>query len=85
MVRYESLCAEPETTLTRIFEFFGLDPMRVELDFRSVEHHILGNSMRLGSSSDIRLDEKWRSQLTDADLNIFDRIAGKFNRRLGYE
>lgn len=83
-VRYESLCAEPETALRRVFAFIGVEPWIVNLDFRSVEHHIIGNGMRLDSSSKISLDERWRSALGERDLKIFERMAGEMNRRLGY-
>ena len=78
-IKYESLCTEPDTTMNRIFEFIGLDPSKRAKDFRSVEHHILGNGMRLDSTSEIQLDERWKSVLTPEQLAIFDRIAGRIN------
>jgi len=83
-VRYERLCAEPERTLRRLFAFLGVDPSKGTLDFRSVEHHVIGNSMRLDRCSEIRLDERWRSVLTAEDLRAFDAVAGKMNKRYGY-
>lgn len=32
----------------------------------------------------IRLDESWRTQLSPDDLETFEKIAGRMNRRLGY-
>ena len=83
-IHYENICRDPEGTLTRIYGFLGLDPTLITRDFRSVEHHILGNSMRLRSSHEIALDEKWRKQVSQTDLETFDRIAGSLNRRYGY-
>jgi len=83
-VRYEDFCATPRATLDRIFAFLGLDPGRTASDFRSVEHHILGNGMRLDMTSQICLDERWRSVLTEDDLRVFDSIAGDLNHRYGY-
>jgi hypothetical protein len=40
--------------------------------------------MRLDDTSEIRLDDRWRDNLTKTDLQEFDRIAGKLNRSLGY-
>ena len=83
-IRYEELCSDPDATLDRLFTFLGLDPARRVRDFRSVEHHVLGNGMRLDPTSDIRLDERWKSVLTRRDLAAFDRTAGRMNREYGY-
>lgn len=84
-VYYEQLCREPQPTLDRLYCFLDLDPARAAADYRSAEHHIMGNRMRLCSSSEIRLDEKWRHELTPEDLEVFERIAGHVNRAAGYE
>ena len=83
-VRYEELCKDAENTLGRLFEFLILDPNKRARDFRFIEHHVVGNGMRLDTTSKISLDERWRSVLTEEDLRIFDRAAGKMNRRYGY-
>jgi hypothetical protein len=59
----------------------GWTPPGATRDFRSVEQHILGNAMRLGSSSEITLDERWRASI---ELTTFERIAGRLNRAHGY-
>jgi hypothetical protein len=83
-VRYEELCKDTENTLRRLLEFLGLDPDQRIPDFRSVEHHVVGNGMRLDTASKISLDERWRSVLTEDELRVFDRVAGRMNRRYGY-
>lgn len=83
-VRYEDLCADPGAEVSRILAFLGLPDGVVVGDYRRVEHHILGNKMRLHDATDIRLDEKWRQTLTRDDLDVFDRTAGELNRRYGY-
>lgn len=83
-IRYEDLCADPDATLNRVFEFLGVGAVERRVAFRDVEHHVVGNGMRLDSSSEIRLDERWKSVLTPQDLQAFDRVAGDLNRRLGY-
>jgi hypothetical protein len=40
--------------------------------------------MRLDSTREIRLDERWKTALGAEDLAVFDRVAGDYNRRLGY-
>jgi hypothetical protein len=84
-IRYETLCAEPEATLEQIFTFLALDAGEAIRDFLAKEQHILGNAMRLSGSGEIRLNEKWRSELTKEDLSTFDRLAGEINRGLGYD
>ncbi|HED16892.1 MAG TPA: hypothetical protein ENI64_08805 [Gammaproteobacteria bacterium] len=84
-VVYEDLCQEPDAVLTDIFEFIGIDKSLVNTDFRNTSHHILGNSMRLGSTSEIRLDEKWKQSLGMEALDVFASIAGDSNKQLGYE
>ena len=83
-IRYEQLCQDTENTLSRIFEFMDLDPKKRNKDFRAVEHHIVGNGMRLDTTSEISLDERWKSVLTEEELGIFNREAGKMNRKYGY-
>lgn len=67
-----------------LFAFVGVDPVAVNLDFRSTEHHIIGNGMRLDGSSRIELDERWRSVLSPSEIDVFNHIAGDLNNRLGY-
>ncbi|MCH8851495.1 MAG: sulfotransferase [Planctomycetes bacterium] len=84
-LRYEDVCADPERQMARVLRFIEVDPGGGTLDFRSVEHHVIGNGMRLDSSSVIELDERWRSELSAEQLAEFDRVAGDTNRKLGYE
>jgi len=84
-ISYEDLCRNTDSTLKALFEFLGLDPAKRIPDFRTVEHHIVGNGMRLDTPSEIRLDERWRSVLTEEDLRIFDREGSRMKRRYGYE
>jgi len=83
-VRYEELCGNLESTLERIYRFLGTDPTRAVTRFRDVNHHVIGNGMRLDMTSELSLDERWRSVLTAEDLVAFDREAGRVNRRYGY-
>ena len=83
-VRYESLCSDVENEVARVLAFMGLDARAWERDFRSSQQHILGNRMRVGSSSEVKLDERWRTLLDDGQLAEFDRVAGDLNRKYGY-
>ena len=84
-IRYEDLCREPEKVLATITDELGLNRMDLQPQaFKEGNHHILGNSMRLNSVSEIRFDETWRSELSEQELQDFDAKAGEVNRALGY-
>jgi hypothetical protein len=84
-VRYEDYAAEPRRVLEELFEFLGLDPAQATLNFRSDGVHVIGNVMRLDTSREITVDDRWRRVLTVDQLAAFDRAAGRLNRRYGYE
>lgn len=80
-VRYEDLCTAPEATLEAAWRFVGVAPRPPENDIQ----HVLGHSSRLEAQRrEIALDEKWRVDLSAEDLRVFDEVAGRMNRRLGY-
>ncbi len=83
-VRYEDYCTDPEGTLNRLHRFLGIEPHEVLRDFRAIGQHIVGNGMRLDTTSEVRLDERWQEVLTEEDLRTFDAIAGRLNRQYGY-
>jgi hypothetical protein len=84
-VRYEDLCQDTQSTLERLYRFCGVDPHIQITDFRAIPQHIGGNSMRLRSGSEIKLDERWKQQLAAEQLKEIDRVAGKLNRQYGYD
>lgn len=85
-LRHEDLCREPETTLDRALRFVGVavSPGGRVPDFRSADHHIIGNRMRLSHTSEVRLDERWRTELPPGQVRAVERIAGETLERYGY-
>jgi len=83
-VQYENICRDTDNTLDKIYDFIGLDSSLKEKNFKSVEHHVLGNGMRFDTSDEIILDERWKKELTKEELKEFELVAGDMNRRLGY-
>jgi hypothetical protein len=83
-VHYEDLCDDVQGTLDRISDHIGLDRAPAPADFRDIEHHILGNEMRLGGAGQVRADERWREALTERDLEVVAARCGALNRELGY-
>jgi hypothetical protein len=71
--------------MARVFRFIGVAPEEAATDFRVLEHHILGNAMRLDNRSEIQLDVRWRNELGAAELAIFERIGGRWNRKFDYD
>ncbi len=84
-VNYEQLCSDPEGTLRSLADFVGFTEDEMTLNFRSKVHHVIGNGMRLIDSSQIMLDERWRDELSEADLKGFDEVAGDTLRLHGYQ
>jgi hypothetical protein len=83
-LRYEDLCLQPGATLDRISRFIGVAPGSTVPDFRSVDHHIIGNRMRLSHTSEISLDERWRTEMPAGQIRAVERIAGAALERYGY-
>lgn len=83
-IHYEYLCKSTKETLEKICNFLGIDGKLSNLKSKPAEHHILGNQMRLRSTDEIRLDEKWKKALTKEDLAVFEQIAGKYQQLYGY-
>jgi hypothetical protein len=84
-LRYEDLVTEPETHLRRVCEFLGLafepgmlayhqgvDPARLE------DHPRLAQPPTPGV-------RRWREQMSHADAELFEAIAGGLLAELGYE
>lgn len=83
-VRHEDLCRDARGTLARIFDFLDVSPDLDVGDFRAGDHHIIGNRMRLSRTSEIRLDERWRTELTPDQRRTVERIAGSELARYDY-
>lgn len=86
-VNYEQICIAPNKSLERIFDFIDVEPSLEATDsFKSsADHHIIGNNeMRLSSREQIVLDEKWKHELTHRNIEIFEKIGGDMNRKIGY-
>jgi hypothetical protein len=74
-------------TLRKIFQFLGVaSDAKVTSGYKTtVSHHIIGNQMRLTSNEEIKLDEKWRSKLSEDSLTTFSKNGGDdLNRLHGY-
>ena len=84
VLRHEDLCRDPRHALEGVFRFLGVSPDQSVGDFRASDHHIIGNRMRLSRTSEIRLDERWRTEMTSEQIRTVERIAGSELGRYGY-
>lgn len=75
-LNYEDLVTNTLSTLNRLLVFVGAQPLKTLGDYRETENHILGNKMRKRESSEIKLDEKWRTALSEQQLQIISRMVG---------
>jgi hypothetical protein len=83
-VRYEDLCTDPEREFGRICEMVGLEKLPGPYEFFAGDHHIIGNRMRLSSSSEIVLDERWREILTEEEAETVRRSTSRHRQVFGY-
>ena len=73
VLRYEDLCQNLDENLLRLYEFCGVEPISdLQLD---TPHHILGNPMRMNGVSEVRLDEKWRHDLSSEQIATIDSLS----------
>ena len=73
VVHYEQLVRDPERTLSLLMQELGLsfDPRQLQWA-SAVRHNVGGNGMRRGSSSELKLDKKWRDQFTLLQKLVID-------------
>ncbi|HWM91920.1 MAG TPA: sulfotransferase [Thermoanaerobaculia bacterium] len=83
-LRHEDVCADPAGALSRIYSFVGLPPGDGVPELRGGEHHVIGNRMRLSSTSEIRIDERWKTALTPEQMATIERRVAPLNRCYGY-
>ncbi len=83
-IRYEEMCQSPAETMNRFFRFCKLVPHELPSNFSAVEHHVVGNRMRLTNAGEIRLDEAWREKLNRGERALAVDIAGPMLLAYGY-
>ncbi|MCT0223909.1 hypothetical protein [Synechococcus sp. CS-1328] len=84
LVSYESLCRQPEQVLGRIMQAAGLAFEPDQLDWTRHEHHNVNGNKRTRTSraSTIRLDERWRRQLSRRQRLAIRLAQARFRLRL---
>lgn len=86
VVRYEDLMADLEGELKRICIWAEIDFEKKMMKLDEGERHLVnGNGTRFKRHKGVKLDERWRSELSDEDLKWFMNRAGVLNAKLGYK
>ena len=85
-VRYEDLASKPDRAMKAIMEWLQVPHNEIDYSqFRKYENHaIAGNPMRW-KDSNIRLDEKWRDNLSLNKARFIWLITGFLARGYGYK
>lgn len=84
-VRYEDLMADPDKEVGRVLRVLGLDPVTgVAHKVTHKAHIVNGNKMFLKPISGLQGDDRWRTELSAADLDYFRKEALPLSLRLGY-
>jgi Sulfotransferase family len=84
-LKYEDLVSKPESSLRLLSAFLGMKFEPTMLLIGTGAKHILnGNGLRLTGQTTLRLDERWKQELTRSQLYFFMQRCGKMNAELGY-
>jgi hypothetical protein len=81
LVRYEDAVRDPDTTLSRLYSFCGLDPQARQAS-GPPELHLLGNAARLRPLEGLTLDERWRSALDPTAIDAITSAAWQTMKQL---
>ena len=80
---YEDLCRAPDTVLNAMFgRHMEIRTLNLSL-LEDVTSHSIGGGA-FDTTKEIRIDERWKNEMTRRDLDTFERIAGETNGKLGY-
>jgi hypothetical protein len=83
---YERLCLDTDSVLSDLTSFLGTkEPIKLKPLIKEFFHDIGGNPMRYRrAETAIKYNDDWKSNITNNELEVFERLAGKLNRKLGY-
>ncbi|MFH1215530.1 MAG: sulfotransferase [Pseudomonadota bacterium] len=76
-VQYSDLCRNPETILAGIYNFLNIAAIPVK-SFHEVEHHVIGNRMRLSGITEIREDTSWRKRISKSEFDKYLQISSLY-------
>jgi hypothetical protein len=75
-LRYEDFVREPARELGGVMRWLALEPEPGQLDWTAHVHHsVCGNRMRFATTSEIRIDEAWRSDLSRLEKGLVGALT----------
>lgn len=81
-ILYEDLCSTPEEVCRKLCRFLNLEFSLEMLSFGDIEHHIVGNDMRLNKVRQIKESNDWRSNLHQSQIqSIIENTRGFLKKR----
>ncbi len=88
-IRYEDLCNDPHYMIKKACNFAGVKYIKNDFLSNQGNLHFIGGSstirQNLSGYLQIKVDEKWKSELSIEDKSNFNMIAGRINRLYGYK
>lgn len=91
-LRYEDFMEDPRATVARIVDWLGEGPADVpflgshEAVLKERPHSVFGNEVRFHHGPvELRLDERWQTQMSAADRRVVQGISWPLRRRYGYK
>lgn len=86
LVRYEDLARDTESVLKATADRFGLpfDGTSIDDFWRRAQSHALGGNPMRHRRQGIRLDERWRQQLSQQERRVIALSTTGWRRRFGY-
>ncbi len=79
-VKYDELAIAPEQTRRKLAEFIGITPGSLP-DMETISpqnmHIVAGNPMRFKKTIHIRYDDRWRTELCAAELDLGEKYEEK--------
>jgi len=79
LIYYEDLCENVNKTLEIIYNYIGINIVPFDGKYKTKEHHIIGNDMRL-KHDEVKVDKKWRSELSKNEINDINNILFKYKQ-----
>jgi hypothetical protein len=84
LIRYEDLCKSPQQVLQKVQTWMGLIPRTLVRTPRD-SLHWLGNESLANFRGEIRASERWRQELSQAELAFVRRASGRAASRYGFD
>lgn len=85
-LRYEDLCNEPDKWIKKIAAFLEIPFEKSMINFKTITHHnIAGNPTRINKGDIQSPSKKWKKNLSEDILDLFEKKAGFLNRYFDYK